>query len=128
VTAVAAGGIGMAATGGGATVELCPDAGPELAGVWDAGRATQVRAALGSLAPARAEQLLAAIEPQLERYAAGWVAMRNDACRAHAEGRQSAQLFDQRTSCLDQRRAALAATVEAFALAEPADVDALVEA
>ncbi|WP_434426419.1 tetratricopeptide repeat protein [Nannocystis pusilla] len=38
--------------------------------------------------------------------------MRNEACRAHAEGRQSAQLFDQRTACLDQRRASLAATVD----------------
>ncbi|WAS95552.1 serine/threonine-protein kinase [Nannocystis punicea] len=116
-TAVIAGVSGVLATTGKVAVEQCPDARPELAGVWDEERAADVRTAVRAVAPARAAEILAAIEPRLERYAATWVQLRNDACRAHAEGRHSPQLFDLQTSCLDQRRAALDATVDAFALA-----------
>ncbi|MCY0986714.1 protein kinase [Nannocystis sp. ILAH1] len=126
-TAVIAGAGGVMATAGNPGAELCPDAGPELAGVWDGERSAEVGAAVRAKAPARAEEILAAVEPQLERYATTWVQMRNDACRAHAEGRQSAHLFDLQTSCLDQRRAALDATVGAFALADATNLDDLVQ-
>jgi tetratricopeptide (TPR) repeat protein/tRNA A-37 threonylcarbamoyl transferase component Bud32 len=127
-TAVIAGAAGMVATAGrSVAVEQCPDARSELAGVWDAARAADVRAFVQAKAPARAEEILAALEPQLERYAAAWVQIRNDACLAHAEGRQTPYLFDLRTSCLDQRRAALVATVDAFALADATNLDDLVQ-
>ncbi|MCY1009540.1 tetratricopeptide repeat-containing serine/threonine protein kinase [Nannocystis pusilla] len=126
-TAVLAGAGGVIATVGSPGVAQCPDARPELAGVWDGERAAEVGAAVRTKAPARAEEILAAIEPQLERYATTWVQLRNDACRAHAEGRQTAHLFDLQTSCLDQRRAALDATVDAFALAEATNLDDLVQ-
>ncbi|MCY1056811.1 serine/threonine-protein kinase [Nannocystis sp. SCPEA4] len=126
-TAVVAGMAGMAATAGDAATPQCPDAGPELAGVWDDGRAAEVRASVQKNAPGRAAELVAAIEPKLARYAATWVQLRNDACHAHAEGRQSAHMFDLRTSCLDQRRAALAATVDAFALADATNLDNMVQ-
>ncbi|WAS90587.1 serine/threonine-protein kinase [Nannocystis punicea] len=127
-TAVVAGVAGIAATRGSVAAPQCPDARPELAGVWDDGRAAEVRAFVQAKAPARAGELLAAIEPVLARYAAAWVQLRNDACHAHVEGRQSTHVFDLRTSCLDQRRAALAATIDAFALADAANLDDLVQA
>ncbi|MFY0539191.1 serine/threonine-protein kinase [Nannocystis pusilla] len=126
-TAVIAGAGGVIATMGSAGVALCPDARAELAGVWDGECAAEVGAAVRAKAPARAEEILAVVEPQLDRYAAAWVQLRNDACRAHAEGRQSARLFDRQTSCLEQRRAALDATVDAFALVEATNLDDLVQ-
>ncbi|WP_143141366.1 serine/threonine-protein kinase [Nannocystis exedens] len=126
-TAVIAGAGGVIATMGNSGFERCPDARAELAGIWDEGRAAEVGAAVRAVAPTRAGETLALIEPQLGRYAATWVQLRNDACRAHAGGRRAAHVFDLQTSCLDQRRAALDATVDAFALAEATNLDDLVQ-
>ena len=121
--ALLAGALGAAsfAIGGPAAVERCPDARPALAGIWDEARRAEVAAA----AP---REVFAVVAPQLDRYAAAWTAMRGEACRAHAEARQSAQLFDLRTACLDQRRASLDALVAALATADAATGDGVIEA
>jgi tetratricopeptide (TPR) repeat protein/predicted Ser/Thr protein kinase len=113
MTAVIAGSAGLAVAGRGA-VEQCPDARAELAEIWGPEQVDGLRAAIA----ARSPDALQRIAPKLDAYASAWIDMRNEACRAHAEGRQSAPLFDLRTACLDQRRASLAATVDVVASAE----------
>ncbi|MFY0534756.1 serine/threonine-protein kinase [Nannocystis pusilla] len=125
VATVAITGTATAAAFQAGSFELCPDAHAELAGVWEPTRAEAVRAALRTLDPGHADETLAVIEPQIERYAEAWVEQRNDACRAHAEGRHSMQIFDQRTACLDQRRASLDAVVDALVTANAASLDHL---
>ena len=126
-TAAITGVVSISAVGANA-VEVCPDAHAELAGIWDAERRSSVEASVRATAPGQAGELLLRVEPRLDDYAAAWSAMRNESCIAHAEGRQSAQLFDQRTACLDQRRASLAATVDAVANAESTRLDNAIKA
>ena len=118
----------IAADSGAAAVERCPDAHAELAGLWDDDRAATVRAAVRTAHGPRADERLARIEPRIERYAEDWVRLRNDACRAHDEGRQSPHLFDLQTACLDQRRAGLDALVDTLALSDGPALDDLVQA
>jgi tetratricopeptide (TPR) repeat protein len=66
--------------------------------------------------------------PRIDAYAAAWVAMRNEACLAHAEARQSAPMFDLRTACLDQRRAGLDALASALTQVDAAGLDGAVQA
>jgi len=109
-------------------VQRCPDARAELAGVWDGARAAAVREALTAIRTPAADEALASALPRIDRYAASWVEMRNEACIAHAEARQSTQLFDLRTACLDQRRAGLDALVAALIQADAGSVDSVVQA
>lgn len=110
--ALVASGGASAAIMGTNQVEVCPDAGAELAEIWNFEQTARVAATLQVSMPSQADAVMALVGPQLDAYATAWTTMRNDACLAHAEGRQSVQLFDLRTSCLDQRRASLSATVE----------------
>lgn len=103
------------ASGGEPAVETCPDARPELVEIWSDERAAEIRQSISTLHGERGMKLLSLVEPQVERYAQGWVQLRNEACRAHAEGRQSDQLFDLRTACLEQRRASLGALTNTLA-------------
>ncbi|MDC0669740.1 serine/threonine-protein kinase [Nannocystis radixulma] len=118
----------MAAGSHESQMQPCPDAQAELAGVWDAGRAATVRQALGTIGTPAAEAALATVMPRIDRYAASWVEMRNEACVAHAEARQSTPLFDLRTACLAQRRAGLDALVAALLQADAGSVDDVVQA
>ena len=127
VTAAVAGAVSLTIAGGSA-LEQCPDAHAELAGVWDEQRAAAVQSGVQATGSPRADEVLGLVLPQAQRYAEAWVQMRNDACHAHAEGRQSAQLFDLRTSCLDQRRASLDAAVDTLTAAEAANIDGLIQA
>lgn len=96
----------------GSAIALCPDASAELAGVWDEARMQTVREAVKGTGMPRAEALLAVVEPQVARYVVEWTKMRNEACRAHAEGLYSENVFDLQIACLDQRRASLDALVD----------------
>jgi tetratricopeptide (TPR) repeat protein/predicted Ser/Thr protein kinase len=88
-------------------VTLCRGAGERLAGAWDAAARRGLLAAWPD-APAAAERVAASVD----RYAAGWVAMRTDACEAtHVRGDQSEHMLDLRMQCLDRRRDLLAALV-----------------
>jgi tetratricopeptide (TPR) repeat protein len=127
-TLAVTGATSVALFGDGEALEVCPDARAELAGVWDAARAEAVRAAVRAADPAHGAETLARVEPRIERFAGAWTGMRNDACRAHAEGRQSIAVFDLRTACLDQRRASLDSVVDALAAAEAGNLELLTRA
>ena len=116
------------AQSGRAAIEQCPDAQAELSGIWDAERAATVQAALQEVRPEGAEEIWAKFKPRVEQYAMSWVHMRNDACTTHAEGRQSENIFDLRTSCLDQRRASLDALVDSALGADARTLDKLLQA
>lgn len=120
-------GFGMAG-GGGPAIETCPDAHAELAEIWSGERAAALGGSLTARLGERGTALLALVEPRIERYAEGWVQLRNEACRTHAEGRQSDPLFDRRTACLEQRRAGLGAVVEVLAQADAGTLDRVAQA
>ncbi|WP_272085045.1 serine/threonine-protein kinase [Nannocystis bainbridge] len=128
LTAVATATAAFFAAERGPEAARCPDAQAELAGVWDPARAAAVRAALTKAGTAAATEALASVPGRIDRYAASWVEMRNEACVAHVEARQSSPLFDLRTACLDQRRAGLDALVLALTQVDAAGVGAVVQA
>ncbi len=73
-----------------------------------------------------AERAWTEVARQLDAYAEGWAAMRDDSCRAtRVRGEQSGELLDLRAACLDRRLDELAALVGAFRRS-PA-LDAVVE-
>lgn len=92
----------------------CDDATAELEDTWGPMRRDAVARALVDVGPTGAE-VWDRVAPHLDAYAAGWVAMRNEACETHRAAKQSDTLFDLRTACLDQRRAGLDAVTEALA-------------
>ncbi len=94
------------------TIETCPDAQLELAGVWDDEGRDRVRAALLATEVPFAESTWEKIGPRLDSYAASWVDGRDEACATHLAERQSDALFDLRSACLDQRREGLDALVK----------------
>ncbi|HEU4729553.1 MAG TPA: serine/threonine-protein kinase [Kofleriaceae bacterium] len=91
-------------------IDPCGGAAARLAGVWDVARKVQVRAAFAATRLAYADDTWRAVRDRLDRYAAAWVAMSGEACRAtRVEGRQSDTLMDLRMGCLEQRRGVLGA-------------------
>ncbi len=116
-----AAGLGLGAAALGFTLqtnlqpEVCSRGAARIAEVWDDAAQTRVRERLAQL-PADER---AASEPRvlagLTEYAAVWASTQRDACLAHDHGDQSATLFDARTRCLEDRRAALAEAVEVLA-------------
>jgi tRNA A-37 threonylcarbamoyl transferase component Bud32 len=102
--------LGLAAFRGRAP-EKCAGFEGELAGVWGEARRGALQAALGDQ-----RDSFERIARGLDGYAAGWVAMRTDACAATASRHvQSEALLDLRMRCLDRRRDALATFVDALA-------------
>ena len=108
--------------------ESCPDAQAELASIWNPTRARAVESAIRATGLPYAAESWTTVEPQLTRFATAWGAMRNEACQTHAEERQSDQLFDLRTACLDQRRASFAGLVDILAATDKATLDSAVQA
>jgi tRNA A-37 threonylcarbamoyl transferase component Bud32/tetratricopeptide (TPR) repeat protein len=108
--------------------DVCPDARDELAVVWDRARANEIAAEVRAKHGARAEEVLAIVVPQIDRYAEQWAALRNQACRAHAQGQQSSNVFDARTACLDERLASLEAIVQVLARADAEQLDGVAQA
>ena len=102
------------------TEDVCADATRELVGLWDEPAAAAARDGLRRTGLSYAEDTWTRVLGRLDAYAGELVAMRVDACRAHAEGRASTRLFDLRTACLDQRHASLAAFV---AIVQRADAE-----
>jgi tetratricopeptide (TPR) repeat protein len=98
--------------------EVCADARGQITETWGAARAANVEQAVRTKHGARADEVLAIVLPMINCYADEWSDMRDAACRIHAEGQQSANVFDLRTACLDQRLASLDALVEILATAD----------
>ncbi len=127
-TTALAGVVGFMTASSNPSVEICPDASAELVGVWDQPTQEAVRTAIIQTGATQAEDLLAAVVPQLDAYTEEWRQMRNEACLAHAEGRQGDGLFNLRTACLDQRRAGVQAVVDVFQTADAKNLGSLAQA
>ena len=110
-----------AATLSAETANTCAAADQELAGLWDTTTRESARAGILATGLPYAGDTWERVRPRLDEYARALVDMRGEACRAHAEGRSSLHLFDQRTACLDERHASLAAFTGILARAD-ADV------
>src|SRR4051812_28326013 len=101
----------------------CRGASEKLAGIWDAGRRSQLQASFAAVGKPYAADAFAAVAATLDRYAAAWTGMHTEACRAtRVRGEQSPELLDLRMACLDQRREELRALTGLFASADDAMV------
>ncbi|HTR52714.1 MAG TPA: tetratricopeptide repeat protein [Kofleriaceae bacterium] len=99
--------------------ELCTGASDKLAGAWDASTRTAVEAAFRKLGKPYAEDALHGTEKTLDAYAASWVAMRTEACRAtRVGGYQSEDVLTLRMQCLDNRLVELATLIGLYAHAD----------
>jgi tetratricopeptide (TPR) repeat protein/tRNA A-37 threonylcarbamoyl transferase component Bud32 len=105
--------------------DVCAGAGDEAAEIWGETRAADVRELVRGRHGPRADELLAIVSPQLDRYATTWSELRVQACRAHADGQQSSNVFDLRTACLDRRLASLDALVQMLGSANAEQLDGI---
>jgi eukaryotic-like serine/threonine-protein kinase len=110
ITAVAiavagiAGYAGLASRRADQRLAACREAPDELAGSWDAPRKAVIAAALGVSDRAGRARTWAALEPLVDRRAAGLRAARERTCLASVRGEQSFELAAKRSACLDERR------------------------
>jgi eukaryotic-like serine/threonine-protein kinase len=87
-----------------------------LAGVWDAARKGQVRDAFQRSAARGADLTWNEFSAIVDRRAAAWVAMHNQACAAtHVDGVQSPAVLDLRMECLDRKRQEMKGLVDLYA-------------
>jgi tetratricopeptide (TPR) repeat protein len=85
----------------------CTSADAELAEVWNAARADAVGRAIAQLDHPYAREARPLVLDGLERYARAWRVSHRDACLANRQLLQSDSLFDDRMSCLANRKRAL---------------------
>ena len=111
-----------------AATPVCQGIDEELTGVWDPARSQAVQASITGTGVAYAADTWTRVQPALDSYAQAWLAMRTEACETHHAARQSDQLFDLRSACLDQRRDSLNALVDILAGADAAVVEKAVTA
>ncbi|MCX4242123.1 serine/threonine-protein kinase [Paraliomyxa miuraensis] len=95
--------------------EPCAESWATLEGTWG----PDERAALEAKFAEGSDRTLASAGPrvraQLDRYAADWVRMYDESCRAtFVHRQQSERLFDQRMGCLERRRNRLRSTIDAL--------------
>ncbi|HEY5934438.1 MAG TPA: protein kinase [Kofleriaceae bacterium] len=100
----------------------CSDGRDELAGVWDAGRRSELAAHLATFATPYARTATSRLLGAFDTYAGAWAAGHQSACSAHARGKQSDALLDRRMQCLGRARAALTSAVD---VARRTDANAL---
>ncbi|MEZ4380694.1 MAG: serine/threonine-protein kinase [Nannocystaceae bacterium] len=110
----------------GGDVRSCAAAGA-LDGVWDGARGAAIGADFAASELPFAAPSWERAEAELGRYAGAWIDLREGSCRAHRRGEISAELLDRRALCLDQRRADLAAVVDALALADAKTIERAVD-
>jgi eukaryotic-like serine/threonine-protein kinase len=106
---------------GGEPVAPCSDASTRLAGVWDARTRAGLEAAFGKLTLGKpfVADAVRGTEKTLDAYAAGWVAMRTETCKAtRVHGDQSEDVLTLRMACLDTRLVELDTLVKLFGTAD----------
>lgn len=92
--------------------ELCTGASARLAGVWDAARTQELRAAFTASNLPAAAPVWRRLEPMLDKFAAEWTAMHTDACEdTRVRGDQTEALLGLRMQCLDRKLAGVRALV-----------------
>jgi eukaryotic-like serine/threonine-protein kinase len=101
----------------------CQDSQRQLEGVWDQGTQQAIRASFLATARPYAQATFDRVSGILDRYAAGWAAMRTEACEAtRVREEQSEQTLDLRMYCLRQRRSRLEALTRILAQDASAEV------
>ncbi len=88
--------------------------------VWSRAKKDEVKRAILASGRAYAGETWPRVEERLDRYAATWAVTHDRACREHARGDTSADLYDRLTACLAARRTELGAI--ASVLADGGDV------
>ncbi len=106
----------------------CDDASAELADVWGASSRGAVRDALAGAELVYAEETAARVVELVDRYAASWTQRHAEACRAHQAGSVSSEMYDRQVSCLQRRRAGLAALVSVLSDADESVTERAVQA
>ncbi|MEZ4451488.1 MAG: tetratricopeptide repeat protein [Nannocystaceae bacterium] len=99
-----------------------------LAGIWDEGRKSAVKGAILGTEYARAEGTWERLGPDLDAYAERWEGARRQACAALDRGERSEAEHRATIACLDRRRGAFKALVDALAQADAATAERAIEA
>ncbi len=111
VAAVAGAGYGLAVYQV-AQAQVCSGGADDLRGIWDGPRRDALARTIEAIDVPYAGRALAATVDHLDAYAERWISAQQGSCEAHRREQLSPGLFDRRMSCLRQRKAELAATVE----------------
>jgi len=99
--------------------EVCSGAQAQIAKVWGEAQSVRVEEAIAATEVAYAPRAWETARAELDSYAAAWMEMHREACRATNVSReQSAEVMDLRMSCLDRARADVAAVVEVLGTAD----------
>jgi tetratricopeptide (TPR) repeat protein len=101
------------------SADPCTGGAAQITEVWGPTQLAEAAQSLAAAGPAFAEDIWPRVEGVLDRYAEDWQANHREACQAHRSGETSGALLDRRMACLEQRKAALHATVTVLAEAEP---------
>jgi serine/threonine protein kinase/tetratricopeptide (TPR) repeat protein len=101
-------------------IALCQNLERNLVGVWDGGRKDEVRKALLATGKEYAAGVWERVARQLDTYAADWVNMRSEVCRAAVSGEQGLEIRTLRLRCLDNRREELKALTGLLSRADTA--------
>jgi tetratricopeptide (TPR) repeat protein len=116
--------IGAVSVRGNQAASACPDPSAELSGVWDSDVRARIDAAIRARPLPYAATAATRVTERLDAYAAEWVEMKRDACRAtHVRGEQSEDMLDRRTACLQRRRQQLAALADVLGQADDSTVE-----
>jgi eukaryotic-like serine/threonine-protein kinase len=92
----------------------CSGAAQQVAGVWDDAHRAAVRASFLKTGRPHAESTYERVAAALDDYAAAWMAMRTEACKATVRREQSEADRSLRMRCLDQRLAGFSALIRVF--------------
>ena len=94
-------------------VAPCGDAARELADVWGPERRAEMQRAFIATGLPFAQTQFATANRTLDKYAQAWTAKYEDSCKAtHVRREQSAEMLDQRTACLHNKRTAFATLID----------------
>jgi len=112
---------------------LCQRGSDRLAGLWEPSGSgpvhDRVRASFASTGLAYAPETWSRTAAILDRYATRWLGARRDACEArHVRAEQSADTFELRMTCLDERLTGLRALVDVLSAADRDTVARAVDA
>jgi serine/threonine protein kinase/tetratricopeptide (TPR) repeat protein len=108
---------------------ICKSAHSELAGIWDDDSRKAVRAAFAATGQPFASDASDRVARALDSYTQRWTTMQVQSCEAtRVQGKQSEELLDLRTQCLDQRLSEVRTLSQLFAHATPSIVETSVSA
>ncbi|HEX3479831.1 MAG TPA: serine/threonine-protein kinase [Kofleriaceae bacterium] len=111
------------------SAEVCTGARARLAGAWDLPRRLFATAAFAADRLPYAGATWTRVARRLDDYGDRWAAMHTEACRAtRVDGSQSERVLELRMTCLERRRAELAALADQLEHADDAVVEHAIQA